>query len=100
MSCVSQPVPSSMDIFLCNSTDSNDVEKIDTSKQETYQSLLLQCEHLLQLIQHDKSKMLDFSENIATCVARARKNLPIKVSFDTSSVELNDDNQIIERGGA
>ena len=98
MSCVSQLVPSSMEIVLCNSTDSNDVERIDKSEEETYQSVLLQCENLLRLIQRNKSKMIDFSENIATCVVRARKNLPIKVSFDTSNVDINDDNQIIERG--
>eukprot|EP00957_Ditylum_brightwellii_P182754 13920168-Ditylum_brightwellii.AAC.1 len=50
------------------------------------------------MIQRDKSKMLDSSENIATCVERARKDLPIEVSFDTSTVDFTDDNQIIERG--
>eukprot|EP00957_Ditylum_brightwellii_P087043 6625613-Ditylum_brightwellii.AAC.1 len=70
MSCVCHPVASSMEIQIINST-------------------VVQC---------DKSKMVHFSDNLTACIERARKNLPIKVSFDTSNVDLKEDMMIIERG--
>eukprot|EP00957_Ditylum_brightwellii_P094552 7200730-Ditylum_brightwellii.AAC.1 len=98
MISISQPVSSSMEIQLYNSTESNEDKVIDTGKLSTYQTLLNQCEVLLQLIQHDKSKMAHFSDNITTWIERARKNLPIKVPFHTSNVDLKEDMGIIDRG--
>eukprot|EP00957_Ditylum_brightwellii_P182969 13936531-Ditylum_brightwellii.AAC.1 len=97
ISCVSHTVSPSMEIQISNSTDSNDVKVMDTRELAIYQSLLSQCEVPLWLIQHDKSKMAHFSD-VTTCIKKARNDLPIKVSFGTSNIDLKEDMVIIERG--
>ena len=71
---VTQNVYVNRDIQMSNSFDSNDSGLKHTRETVSYQSLLGQCEVLLRLIQHDKTKMSQFADNLTSCIERARKN--------------------------